>query len=163
MKKIKTYVLIVSQYFPAWHPKAGQPTGFVEKIFNGEKIHTVRLNFDWWTNIMDEVKKGDAIISLRYWSDKPYHSKQVEFKQITKNDNPDIQHVFMTDHHAEPLYEVTIDDSNYLYKWSERELLASNDGLSMNDFYDWFFFKNKDAQVSGAIIQFTGFRYENNN
>ena len=28
MKKQKTYVLIISEYFPAKHPRAGQPTGF---------------------------------------------------------------------------------------------------------------------------------------
>lgn len=160
MKKIKTYVLIVSQNFPASHPKAGQLTEFVEKILRGEKIHTIRANFEYWRNIIGQVRKGDAIISIRFWSGKPYHSKQIEFKQITQKDNPSVQRVFMT--YSDWLgYEASI-NGHELFGYNERESLSTNDGLSSVDFTDWFFKEGKVEEFSGAIIHFTDYRYGNN-
>ena len=35
--KLKCYVLLISRYFAKDNQKAGQPTGFLEKIESGEK------------------------------------------------------------------------------------------------------------------------------
>lgn len=160
MKKIKTYVLIVSQHFPKTHPRSGELTEFVEKILRGDKIHTIRGNFEYWKDIIHQVKKGDAIISLRFWSGKPYDSKQIEFRKITHLDNPGIQRVFMT--YSDWLgYEASVNGKE-LFGCIERESLSKNDGLTSVDFTDWFFKEGKVEEFSGAIIHFTGFRYENN-
>jgi len=88
-------VITFSTRFPSYHPKAGQPTEFVEKIWEslypdivgwsgfGElsqqfnvglnniydpKHHTIRAGNRW--------KAGDKF-SPRIWSGKPYQSKQI--------------------------------------------------------------------------------------
>lgn len=65
--------IMCAKTFPAYHPKAGQPTGFKDSILNGTKLHTLR------------DKKGNRetgdIVSLREWSGKPYASKQVTFAE----------------------------------------------------------------------------------
>ena len=38
MEKKKTYVLMLSEFFPKTHNKAGMPTEFKEKVLNKKKI-----------------------------------------------------------------------------------------------------------------------------
>lgn len=64
------YIMCAKTY-PAYHPKAGQPTGFRESILSGTKVHTLRES-------AGNRQDGD-IVSLREWSGAPYRSKQVEF------------------------------------------------------------------------------------
>ena len=66
-------VLTFSKVFPQKHINAGEPTNFKEKILSGEKIHTIRPETTKW-------KIGDKI-SMRYWTGKPYHSKQEILEQ----------------------------------------------------------------------------------
>ena len=73
---MKTHVLIISRTFPSYHLRKGKETGFVEKIPD-EKIHTIRANYPLWEKRIKEVQFGEAVLSLRYWSDKPYKSEQV--------------------------------------------------------------------------------------
>lgn len=88
-------VITFSRVFPVYHPKAGQPTNFIEKIYAGladiyedfkipndandfwdfheyynskPKFHTIRGGNRW--------KVGDKF-SPRVWSGKPYNSKQI--------------------------------------------------------------------------------------
>lgn len=116
--KIKTYVLTVSRNFPATHPRKGEKTEFVLKIQNGlgitckncrevsrfdgdccgylpgqkgEKLHTIRANYDFWKKRIDEVNEGKAILSLRYWTGKPYCSKQEEFARLDKDSGIGVQ------------------------------------------------------------------------
>ena len=63
--------IICAKTFPAYHPKAGQPTGFRESILSGRKIHTLRESAGC-------RKTGDTV-SLRDWEGRPYASRQVEF------------------------------------------------------------------------------------
>jgi hypothetical protein len=62
---------MVSRVYPAYHPKAGQPTGFRESILSGRKIHTLR-------NSAGNRNNGD-VVSLRELEWEPYISKQIEF------------------------------------------------------------------------------------
>jgi len=64
------YIMCAKTY-PAYHPKAGQPTGFRESILSGRKVHTLRQS-------AGNRKTGDTV-SLREWEGRPYASKQVEF------------------------------------------------------------------------------------
>lgn len=166
---MKTYVLILSSTFPADHPRAGKETFFKEGIRNGisgdvekyeyqhYKIHTIRSNYELWHKRIGEIKRGDAVISVRQWSAKPYRSRQVEICKITKDNNPGTQQVFMTYNQIFG-YEASV-NSQELFGQLEREKLAENDGLSVDEFSNWFFKRGKVDEFSGVIIHFTGFRY----
>ncbi|WP_304137364.1 hypothetical protein, partial [Mesonia mobilis] len=75
-KKIKTYVIIVSSYFPKTHSKAETPTGFIENIGNN-KLHTLRAGYHNWKKKFEAIEKGEAILSVRTWSATPYRSPQI--------------------------------------------------------------------------------------
>lgn len=62
---------MIAKTFPAYHPKAGQPTGFRDSILMGRKVHTLRIT-------AGGLETGD-LISLREWEGKPYASRQIEF------------------------------------------------------------------------------------
>ena len=132
--------IMLSRFFPATHPRKGEPTGFIEKILKGEKIHTIRANS------RGHYQDGDEL-SLRYWSGKPYCSKQVEFHRCRIRLEP----VKITFRHP------TLDT---LMPGFNPEMLANNDGLKWYDFYDWFNPSCENGKVfKGDIVHFTGFRY----
>ena len=99
-------VITFSRVFPAYHPKKGQPTFFVEKIWQSFginplfpspslSIHNTHLPYDIVHLVGDDLvylheydpkhhtiragnrwKVGDKF-SPRVWSGKPYNSKQI--------------------------------------------------------------------------------------
>ena len=176
---MKTYVIMLSKQFPATHPKAGAPTGFVENVafkthleldkalggyrnVQGSKLHTIRANYDLWEKRIEQVQKGEAILSLRYWTGKPYASKQEEFAKLKDKDGVGIQLLeFGKAYNSKTekwdgeydLNLATVDDACYV----SPEALAKNDGLSLKDWRDWF--KNYDLSKPMAIIHFTKYRY----
>lgn len=137
-------VLTFSRTFPAHHPKAGQPTFFVEKILQSlskdrifhtpddlktnpqatmkvfqPKHHTIRAG--------NRFKIGDKF-SPRVWSGKPYCSPQIIIA-------PDIT--------VEKVWKfeirggtVLIDDVEINADKINR--IALNDGLDIDDFWKWF-------------------------
>lgn len=139
-------IMTFARFFPAYHPKAGQPTYFVEKINAGlselnlindlchlpsdlewnraafqdcdPKYHTIRAGHRW--------KAGDYF-SPRIWSGKAYRSGQVII-------GPDIEIKKTWDI---IFYENGIIGINGLL-FSEHKPLAKNDGLSFEDFNAWF-------------------------
>lgn len=157
MKNKKCYVLTVSKNFPSYHPKKGENTGFVDMIMNSKKIHTIRGNYELWKKRIDEVNEGKAYISLRYWSDQPYKSKQVEFLKLYKFGYQSIE---WNEH-----LMFSIDGSDWdsldniiLYNIDPIHTLSRNDGLSYRDFYNWFKLR-EPKPFSGIIIHFTDFKY----
>lgn len=150
-KKLKTYVITLSKTFMKGHPRAGQPTNFREKFLKGEKIHTIRGNYELWAKRIKEVEEGKAILSVRDWSEKAYRSPQVIIKDLTKEDKIGCQKLTFED----GKFEAQFVDGNYCY--TVLDTPAKNDGLSFEDFKAWF--KNYKLNESMAIIQFTGFRY----
>lgn len=161
---MKTYVLMVSRYFPKGHSKEGQPTEFIAKIrwkLKSNltsyccKLHTIRANYDLWAKRFDEIKAGKACLSLRYWGGKPYRSKQIEFAKLTKKDGIGLQKLqFLTDDDNEPFIATNYEgETVFLFK----ETLANNDGLTLIDWKEWF--KGYDLSKPMAIIHFTNFRY----
>ena len=58
--------LMFSTVFPAYHPRRGEPTEFVEKILGGRKVHTVHENLAYW-----KLHDGKRV-NLCVWSGKPY-------------------------------------------------------------------------------------------
>ena len=163
---MKTYVLLISRYFPATHPRKGEFTDFCDKILVGcivgqsnstkgslRKIHTIRANYDLWKRRIDEVNAGEAVLSLRYWTGKPYNSKQQEFARLGKDSGIGVQNLGWTLDHS-------FNDRPMIFPSCELisiEDLANNDGLSFDDFEAWF--KGYDLSKPMAIIQFTDFRY----
>ena len=170
----KTYVLTVSRNFPTTHPRKGEKTEFVLKIQNGlgitckncrevsrfdgdccgylpgqkgEKLHTIRANYDFWKKRIDEVNEGKAILSLRYWTGKPYCSKQEEFARLDKDSGIGVQKL------EDPTNFVFAPIDGKTINWDE---VAKNDGLSFNDFCEWFKVRKNSPM---AIIHFTNFRY----
>lgn len=145
-----TYVIMISEFFPAGHDKAGQPTGFPLSIKFYDKIHTIRSNYELWKKRFEKVEKGLAWISLRVWSGKPYRSKQLEIFRYNKSSEIGIQKLQL-----DPALGWFIDDIDSDVKTED---LAENDGLSLPDFKSWF--KKYDLTKPLAIIHFSGFRYQ---
>lgn len=146
---MKTFVLTVSKQFPKTHAKAGRDTGFVQNIsklfsFENTKIHTIRANYDLWNKRATDINEGKAILSIRYWSGKPYGSKQVEICRLEKIGVEKLE-----------------DARNFVFapiegkevNWGE---VAKNDGLTFEDFCEWFKVRSDKPM---AVIHFTNFRY----
>jgi hypothetical protein len=163
-KKIVRYRMPVSVKFPAKHKRSGEPTNFVEKIkasrglvqLNGfSKIHTIRANYDLWAKCFEKINKGEAVLELYYWSGKPYNSKSVTICQLGKDDGIGMQKIeFDPKEILKPFVEdVYINNVSFI----DSELIAKNDGLSLDDFKEWF--KGYDISKQMAIIHFTPFRY----
>lgn len=150
--KKKTFVLTVSKNFPKTHIRAGQDTGFVyniQRLFTDkcQKIHTIRANYDLWEKRSKEINEGKAILSIRYWSGKPYNSKQVEICRLEKIGLEKLE---------DPTNFVFAPIDGSKVDW---QLVAKNDGLSFEDFCEWFKVRSDKPM---AIIHFTNFRYCNN-
>jgi len=152
---MKIYYLMISRQFPTTHPRKKMPTGFVQAILDEIKIHTIRLNYEYWLKIANEINEGKAILSLRYWKDKPYHSKQIEFYRVNKLGIQKLD-IGISIGNFDTL-TLKIDDipSEIMV-----DKLAQNDGLSLNDFFHWFFPTRKTINHQAAILHFTDFRYE---
>ena len=149
---MKTYVIILSEKFPTTHPRKGQETEFGRSFLNGKKIHTVRTNLPLWEKRISEIQRGQAVLSIREWTGRPYGSHQKELARLTGSDGVGIQVLKL-----ENLYSPTVIDGEKV----ELSDLAAHDGLSLSDWYDWF--RNVDLRQPMAIIHFTKFRYGKTN
>lgn len=147
---MKTYVLMLSKTFPATHPKAGQRTNFYNNILEVNKVHTIRKNYQFWKKRIDEVNKGNACISVREWIGKPRKSFQNELFELHKGE-VEIQKI------AKKIEGGILLEVNGETKPVAFAELAANDGLSMQDFEDWF--SDGSFNEPCAIIHFTPFRY----
>ena len=161
--KMKTYVLTLSKVFPAYHIRKGEPTNFEDAFNAGQsfkkdaytfcefpKIHTIRDNYELWAKRFEEIDRGEAQISIRQWSGKPYHSKQEIICNLTKADGIGIQKMFVCG--SETIYPKFVDNC-----YVDTETIANNDGLSDVDWLNWF--KRCDMKEPLAVIHFTKFRY----
>lgn len=148
--------------FPTTHKRAGEPTDFkgkllkaIQKDYNSgvhPKVHTIRANYELWKKRFDEINAGRACLCVRQWSGKPYQSKQIEIARLTREDGIGIQKLKI--HETEPYPFVYTDKSTIPV---DRHELAINDGLSLEDWLEWF--KGYDYSAPMAIIHFTSFRY----
>ena len=145
---MKTYVLMLSKEFPATHPLKGEPTGFRE-AFRKNKLHTIRANYQLWKKRIAEVQRGEAVLSVRQWSGRPYISKQETIATLTADDGVGIQK--LTFFSGRIIYPTV-----GKYQPSVKEI-AHHDGLWPTEWVFWF--KNYDLSKPLAIIHFTNFRY----
>ena len=175
---MKTYVLILSRTFHAKHPRKGEQTNFDTKLLNavwrahnmsiglpqyGMKLHTIRSNYALWSKRFKQIYEGKAALSIRYWTGKPYHSKQTEICKLTKEDGIGLQRL--------QFIPLNNDLGNFITSIDFRchrmpealnlaHELASNDGLTFSDWKEWIFGSIKyNISKPLAIIHFTKFRY----
>lgn len=162
---MKTFVLTVSRTFPKTHKRSGEETGFCHKIacavfcagdcddcdFHKPKLHTIRGNYELWAKRAEIINKGEGVLSIRYWSDKPYRSKQVELYEISEIG------VQKLNFHINLNNNVEVHRDNQTFTYPSINEIAINDGLSSQDFKEWF--KGYDLSKPMAIIHFTPFRY----
>lgn len=150
----KKAILTFSRVFPASHSKAGQPTGFEDKRKEGSKIHTIRADKKGvWRKAEQAINSGRKYLSERVWTGRPYNSEQREFERLERIG---LQSITMTYSADDALPQAWVDG-----KPVSVEALAKNDGLSTEDFVEWFFgTKLYQGNVfEGVIIQLTDFRY----
>lgn len=152
MDKIITYVLTVSEVFPKKHILEGYPTNFVKQINERTKKHTICGNYKLWEKRFKKISEGKACLSIRYWSGKPYNSKQVEITKLHCCNGIRLQKLEFIESLAMFSDFVLVDG-----ELVERETIAKNDGLSIECFDSWF--KNADNEKEYALIHFTGFKY----
>jgi len=163
-------VITFSRVFPGYHPKAGQPTYFVEQVIKGlpysldddaawgniELCKKLSLAIDQWKDLGRKYHtiraghrfKAGECFSPRVWSGKPYNSKQIQFA-------PDIQIVKTWDFQVDGdgCFWIISDNDNESHEVLER--LANNDGLSFRDFEAWFTLSpdyRKEQEFNGQII-----------
>lgn len=144
-----TYVITISQYFPAYHERAGDPTGFELSIKQYEKIHTIRGNYELWAKRFEKIEKGLAWLSVRVWTGKPYRSKQKEIFGYNTHSGIGIEKL-----QYDAVLGWFINDIDNDVKTAD---IAENDGLSLSDFKSWF--KKYDLSEPLAIIHLSPFRY----
>lgn len=158
-------VITFSRHFPSYHPRKGEPTHFVEKIwkyYRQEDSNLPAIFRPYWKKYIDIFKEQPYLkanyidtpklhtiraghrwsagdwFSPRVWSGTPRRSKQIEFA-------PPIQVV--------RTYEFGINFGEWLLEGKEISLellitIARNDGLALQDFIDWFKWpKAFDGQV----------------
>lgn len=180
---MKTYVLTLSKAFPKKHINRMYPTYFKERFLLGQgypdcavpqdlsgenssncnscgracflvKLHTIRANYPLWEKRVKEIQAGNAVLSIRQWSGKPYRSKQVEIARLTAEDGVGIQKLSF-DKDRDGVSSLKFFDING--KYIDWEILANNDGLSKEYWQEWI--RGYDLSKPLAIIHFTKFRY----
>lgn len=153
MKSIKKKVIItLCRVFPVTHSKSKQLTGFESKLKDNTKIHTIRYNEkSVWDKRYKDIASGKKYLSVREWSGRPYNSEQREFAQYEKIG---LQHITMTYGVDDAVPQAWVNG-----KEVPIEVLAKNDGLSVEDFIEWFFGGAKGNVFKGVVIHFTDFRY----
>ena len=155
MSKIITF----SRTFPAYHPKKGQQTYFVEKFYNSiyeeegdwisalgtlqnyvvELDHTVRQLKHHTIRSGHRWKAGDYF-SPRVWSGRPYNSPMITIAPDTK-----IEKVW--DFMIDPLESGELYINCALANHRLKEI-AKNDGLELQDLLEWFKYpKPFDGQI----------------
>lgn len=162
--------IMCSRVFPKGHPRQGESTHFVEKIWNSFRRDDFSLpdSFAPWVknfpfkseeylqaigkaSIRDcklhtiragsRYKPGETV-SLRVWSGSPYRSKQIEFAQVE----------------VKKVWSIEIGEfwfiNDAILEHDQVTELASNDGLVYDDFINWFkIHPKKQGEVfSGQII-----------
>lgn len=154
-------VITFSTKFPSYHPKAGQPTYFVEKFIKSwDEAHSIDdllktplldhniFNEDVWFNCLPKhhtirtgarFKKGDYF-SPRIWGGRPYYDPQIKIAPDTLiTDVYDFE--IKTAYKELPLdYDTdVIINHNFFHTDSDiMKVLAKNDGLTLAELLQWF-------------------------
>ena len=166
-KKLIRYAVPVSRYFPSTHVRKGDKTEFVDSIYFGKKLHTIRNNKNnVWTKRMKKVLEGKAVIDLFYWKLPggrwTKDNEQIVFARLDKNSGCGVQELIFG---YDPTtfsecidYPIILNHDKKSFDLDlKTDVIAKNDGLSLEDFKSWF--KGYELSEPLAIIHFTKFRY----
>jgi hypothetical protein len=145
---MKTYVIMISKTFPAYHNMKGSDTHFVAQIELKVKLHTLRRNYKLWEKRIKEVMNGKAILSVRTWTGKPYASKQKVEYEFAAGEVAIEELVWQGDH---------FQMMNGKKMPIPMEVIARNDGLNLSTFQEWF--KKVPIGESLACIHFRDWTY----
>lgn len=121
-----------------------------ECVTGYRKLHTIRANYDFWAKRFKKIEAGEACLSIRQWTGKPYRSKQVEIARLTCEDGIGIQKLTIAG--CATIHPMFVDTHSV-----NRRTLAHNDGLFEADWINWFERYNLTEPL--AVIHFTKFRY----
>jgi len=184
MKKV---IITLAKKFPVSHKRSGELTYFRDKVVNGflhkagvspcdcckdetricdecfntksqfprTKIHTIRRNISYWTAKCDKVNNGEAELFIRQWQNRPYIDPQD--KEFCTLNESGYQLVKIKKDHE--LSSASILKPGTKYKKIDIDTLAKHDGLSKEDFLDWFFPNGTNGEIAACILHFTDFRY----
>jgi len=147
----KKYVLTISETFPQTHNRKGEPTNFIDSMLALGKIHTIRANFPLWEKRIEQINAGTARLSVRVWTGKPYRSKQKERFSFSGVGIQKLKSI-----NFDKGFAFYIGENQHVVPLSI-ETLAKNDGLSLEDFREWF--KDYDHNEPMAILHFTNSLY----
>lgn len=150
---MKKAILPLCKTFPATHKRAGEKTDFEGKIERKEKIHTIRHDAKGiWEKRFARIKAGAMYLAMKEWTGRPYNSEQRDLTQRTREDGIGLQKIEMI-YTEGTILMAKVDD-----EFVDPAIIAKNDGLSLEDFIEWFF-HGKAGSFSGKIIHFTDYRY----
>jgi hypothetical protein len=166
-------VMTLSRQFPSYHPCAGEKTNFVASVWHVlypdnlkgvsipseladdfgtwkyqreviiPKHHTVRLKKQNDDGTFSGRWKDGDMASLRVWSGKPYNSPQIKIADDVKVRVVDI----VLDFKSGLIYRNEGSIIHIISAFS----LAANDGLPLQDFLDWF--KYKENRKNGVAVE----------
>ena len=177
-------VTLTKTFFPK-HPKAGEETRFRGKVLTGAKRHTCRPNYPHWKRVIEGIQAKGGVLSVRQWIGRPYHQPGQETVIEVPADQVGVQLLelrrerivteFFVEEQRTPFVKVIS------YEWTATvdgynvpiDLLAENDGLTVEDFKAWFAPAFNKAEkkypalaaaspatiIEFAIIHFTKLRY----
>lgn len=117
---------------------------FVYAIKQGRKIHTIRA---------DPKKRWKVGMSIQHWKGSPRNPKQIPFK-FADGECKWIQEIRIYMYWGVTLC-VEVDGRDMSQE--EIETIAANDGLTLNEFKEWFC--KEGQQFNGRIIHFTDLKY----
>ncbi len=168
-------VITVSLFFPSYHPRKGEPTFFIEKIYASmadniegfeipndandfwdfheyynasPKHHTIRKGKRWKTGDMASIRIWGNDINPKSGRKGAYHSKKITIA-------PDVEVTvfdFEIKNNTSFQSSIYINDKFYCYIGDKNShLIAKNDGLELEDLKAWFKFP---ASFSGQLISF---------
>lgn len=145
---MKAVITLSKTFFPK-HPRKGQETGFKAKVTDGWKVHTCRCNYEYWRAKMEKITSAGGVLSVRQWSGKPYRSPQEVIADIPAG-VAGVQKLelrrerYVVNHFAEEQVKAIATTMYYDYTAKidgfpvPLEILAENDGLTVEDFKAWF-------------------------
>lgn len=148
--RIWNVVITLSVCFMTGHSRAGQPTGFADKLESGRKKHTIRANYEYWAGKARLINEGRMVLHIRQWVGRPYYSPQVELRQMHSLRIQKISVYYAELQSVEPTVVV---DGRVLSQ-QEVEQLAYNDGLSYEEWLEWMCPKRKPL-MNGVILHLT--------
>jgi len=125
----------------------GTPTNFIQKIFEEEKIHTIRRGERWKAGMTIHMATG---------------VRTKDYLQFNKGHTSLLKCVSVQDIAIKKegrVFTVTVDINERGLRVQEIHTLAKNDGLTYDQLVNWFAHEAENGGFEGQIIHWTSYRY----